>query len=275
MAISAVRPTGGGPAVMRSRPQTWRRRVLVLVLRVGLLGTLLGTWEWAGHTFGSRFTFPPFSKVAESFVALLGNPELWSASVITLEAFAYGFGLALLVGITTGMLTARFRVFDRLSAVYLRILMTAPLAPLVPLLIGMFGIGLASRVALVFLFSVAVIALNTRTGILQVDPDLLRMARSFGAGERLTFRRVHLPGAVPAIMAGVRLGAGRAVVGMVVSELIIVSVGLGRLINVYRGRFQAADMFAVVIVILMIGVGILLAVKWSERKMTVWKEERR
>lgn len=264
-------PAGGGPIVMRARPRTWPRRLLVFGLRVGLLVGLLGLWEWAGRTYGTPFTFPPASAVAEAFVDLLGDPALWEAIVITLEAFAFGFGLALVVGIATGLVAARFAVFDRLSAVWLRILMTAPLAPLVPLLIGVFGIELPSRVALVFLFSVAVIALNTRTGIRGVDPTLIQMARSFGVGELATFLRVRLPGAVPAIMAGVRLGAGRAVVGMVVAELIIVSVGLGRLINVFRGRFQAADMFAVVIVILIIGVAILLFVKWLERRMTAWK----
>jgi ABC-type nitrate/sulfonate/bicarbonate transport system permease component len=260
--------------VFRAKPRTWPRRLLVLGLRLGLLALILGLWEWAGRTFGTQFTFPPFSAVVEALIGLLGDPELWTSAAVTLESFVLGFGLALIVGIGTGLLTARFESVDRLSAVYLRILMTAPLAPLVPLLIGLFGIGLPSRIALVFLFSVAVISLNTRTGVRNVDHDLLQMARSFGVGERLTFQRVRFPGAVPAIMAGVRLGAGRAVVGMVVSELIIVSVGLGRLINVYRGRFQAADMFAVVIVILAIGVAILLIVKWLERRMTTWKEER-
>jgi len=272
--VASLRPIGGGPAVSRAKPTTWPRRVLVLGLRIGLLVLILSIWEWAGRTFGTPFTFPPFSAVAEAFVQLLGGTELWVSAAITLESFLFGFGLALVVGIGTGLLAARSQVFDRLSAVYLRILMTAPLAPLVPLLIGLFGIGLPSRIALVFLFSVAVIALNTRTGIQRVDADLLQMARSFGAGEVLMFRRVRFPGAVPAIMAGVRLGAGRAVVGMVVAELIIVSVGLGRLINVYRGRFKAAEMFAVVIVILIIGVAILLIVKWLERRLTAWKGER-
>lgn len=264
--------TGGGPAVYRSRPRTWPRRVLVWVLRVALLGSLLGIWEFVGRTQGSQFTFPAATAVAASLVELVRAGEIWGAALVTLEAFVIGFGLALVVGLTVGMMAARFTVVDRLSAVYLRMLMTAPLAPLVPLLIGLFGIGLASRVALVFLFSVAVLALNTRTGILNVDRSLIQMATSVGAGEWLTFRRVRFPGAVPAIMAGVRLGAGRAVIGMVVAELILVSVGLGRLIQLYRGRFQAADMFAVVIVILIIGVAILLTVKWLERRLSAWKE---
>lgn len=272
MTIRPATVTGGGPAVFRSRPRTWPRRALVWTLRVALLGTLLGTWEWAGRTHGSQFTFPPATDVAVSLVEILAAPETWGAAVVTLEAFVMGFGLALIVGLTLGIVAARFTVADRLSAVHVRILMTAPLAPLVPLLIGLFGIGLASRVALVFLFSVAVIALNTRTGILNVDRSLVQMATSVGAGEWLTFRRVRFPGAVPAIMAGVRLGAGRAVIGMVVAELILVQVGLGRLISIYRGRFQAADMFAVVIVILVIGVTILLIVKWLERRLSAWKD---
>ena len=249
----------------------WRRRTLVFGLRLSVLVIVLGAWEIAGRTMGSNLTFPPASAVAVAFVEVIITPELWGAVAETLQAFVLGFALALVSGLMVGLLTARYQVLDRLSALYLRILLTAPLAPLVPLLIGLFGIGLASRVALVFLFSIAVIALNTQTGVRHVDATLVEMATSFGASELTVFRRVRLPGAVPAIMAGVRLGAARAVVGMVVAELIIVSVGLGRLLNIYRGQFAAPEMFAVVIVILLIGVAVLVSVRLVERRLTSWK----
>jgi NitT/TauT family transport system permease protein len=247
------------------------RRVGVLGLRLTPLLLVIALWEWAGRTRGSSLTFPPASDVAVAFSRLVQDPELWKATAVTVQSFIFGFGLALIVAIPVGLAAARYRPMDRLSAVYLRILMTAPLAPLVPIMVGVFGIGMASRVALVFVFAVAVMALNTQAGVRHVDRGLVDMATSFGANEVTTFRKVRFPGAVPAIMAGVRLGAARGVVGMVVAELIIVSVGLGRLLNHYRGFFKAAEMFAVVIVILLIGVAVLLTVKWTERKLTAWK----
>lgn len=243
----------------------------MVILRLSVLVIVVGVWEWAGQTQGSSFTFPPASNVAIAFAAMAIDTEVWVAAGVTLQSFVLGFGLALLVGLSVGVLTARFSVLDRLSAIYLRILMTAPLAPLVPLMVGAFGIGLASRVALVFVFSVAVIALNAQSGVRYVDQHLVEMSKSFGANERMVFRRIRIPGAVPAIMAGVRLGAARGVVGMVVAELIIVSVGLGRLLNHHRGFFRAAEMFSVVIFILIIGVAVLLLVKWTERRLTAWK----
>lgn len=265
-AVPATTPA----AAARGNPYR-RHKVLVIGLRLLTAAVLLGVWEWAARTRGSSLSFPPASDVAVAFAEMIVTAEVWAAAAVTLQSFVLGFGLALVTGLGIGLATARWPVLERLSAIHLRILLTAPLAPLVPLMVGIFGIGLPSRVALVFVFSLAVIALNAQAGLRHIDEDLCQMAVSFGADETTVFRRVRLPAAVPAVMAGVRLGAARAVVGMVVAELIILSVGLGQLIDVYRGRFRAAEMYATVIIILLLGITVLRAVRLAERRLTAWK----
>jgi ABC-type nitrate/sulfonate/bicarbonate transport system permease component len=144
------------------------------------------------------------------------------------------------------------------------------MAAIIPLLVMSVGFGLASRVILVTVFAIVMVIVNARAGVRQVDPSLIQMARSFGASEATIWRRILIPGALPAIMTGVRLGLGRAVTGMVIVELLMVSVALGRLILQYRGMFQAASLYAVIIVILAEALILISVVGWLEQRFTPW-----
>jgi ABC-type nitrate/sulfonate/bicarbonate transport system permease component len=123
---------------------------------------------------------------------------------------------------------------------------------------------------LVTIFAIVMVIVNARAGVRQVDPSLIQMARSFGASEATIWRRILIPGALPAIMTGVRLGLGRAVTGMVIVELLMVSVALGRLILQYRGMFQAASLYAVIIVILAEALILISVIGWLEQRFTPW-----
>ncbi|MDH3463532.1 MAG: ABC transporter permease subunit, partial [Acidimicrobiia bacterium] len=101
--------------------------------------------------------------------------------------------------------------------------------------------------------------------------DLMEMARSFKATEWRLFRKVILPDSLPGIMAGVRIGTGRAVVGMVVVEILLVAVGVGQLILRYRARFQSANLYAVVLSLAVFGVVLLTIARLVERRTTKWK----
>lgn len=233
---------------------------------------LLGLWEWMGRTRGSRLTFPPISQVVDALGWLVQQAEFWRALLITLQSLVTGLGLALLVGIPLGLLMGWRRTVRGLFEVYLRLFLSMPLSPLVPLLIIIFGLGLAARASVVFTYAMPVVALNAATGVLSVSSRWVEMTRSFCATEAQLFRRVILPGAMPAVMAGIRLGTGRAVVGMVVSELIIISVGLGQLINRFNASFQAPRLFSVVVVLMVIGVMALSTVRRVEGRLLWWKQ---
>jgi NitT/TauT family transport system permease protein len=150
---------------------------------------------------------------------------------------------------------------------YLYILLALPTTALVPLIMVTAGIGLGSRVLVVFLFSLPIVVECAREGVRLADPGLQEMATAFGATRWQTWRRVVLPGATPGIMTGVRLGLARAVEGMVVVELVMVAVGVGRLIQEFQGRFDAADVYAVVVAVMIEAVVLTHVGRLLERRM--------
>ena len=151
--------------------------------------------------------------------------------------------------------------------------MTGDTTAFVPVLILWFGLGVESRIAVVFLFAVFVIIINTMTGVKQVDTVLIEMARSFGAREREVFFKIILPAALPAIMAGLRLGIGRAVKGMVTAEMLLTLTGIGAMIMQYGSSFATDSLFAVILTILLIALLTMRAVQWLDRRLTGWKAE--
>jgi ABC-type nitrate/sulfonate/bicarbonate transport system permease component len=167
----------------------------------------------------------------------------------------------------------RFRAVEHFLDLYVNVLMSAPTTAFVPVLIMWFGLGVESRIAVVFLFAVFVIIINTMTGVKQVDSVLVEMARSFGAKEKEIFFKIILPAAMPAIMAGVRLGMGRAVKGMVTAEMLLTLTGIGAMIMQYGSSFATDSLFAVILTILIIAMITMRAVQWLDRRLTGWKAE--
>jgi NitT/TauT family transport system permease protein len=241
----------------------WRLRVLSLIV-------VLGIWEWYGRSSDS-LGFAPVSEVAQSFGRFMTQGEFWSSLWITLQSLLWGYGLAVVVGVVLGIVAGWVRIVERLADPYVTVLLSTPLSPAVPVLIVIFGIGLSVRVATVFLFAIAIIIVNVTTAVRSVPENLIEMAKSFGAPRRTLFREVMFPSSLPGIVAGLRLGAGRAVVGMVVSELIIVAVGIGKLLSRYRGRFDAASVLALVVIMLIIGWGVVRIIRIWENRLSEWK----
>ena len=240
--------------------------VRVLTGAAGLLA-----WEWAGRRAAGTLTLPPVSAVLAALAQRLLDPGFWAAAFTTVQALIAGFALIVLIGIPAGLVLGRIPVTQRLADPYLAFFLAVPAAPLVPLFMIVFGAGLAARVATVFVFGVAILIVNTAAGVCLAPIPLIRMAESFGATPMQVFRRVVLPAALPGVMAGLRLASGRAVVGTVVSELIIISVGLGRMINLYSATFDAPNLFAVVIAVLAMGLAVARTMAWMERKVVRWR----
>ena len=115
-----------------------------------------------------------------------------------------------------------------------------------------------------------VIVINTATAIRTVDPSLVEMARSFGCRERQIFARILLPASLPLVFAGIRLGMGRAVKGMINGEMLIAFVGLGALAQRYGAQFDAAKVFAIAMVVLIIGLVMNWLVQLLDHRFTSW-----
>jgi NitT/TauT family transport system permease protein len=229
-------------------------------------------WEVTARLVDSML-IPPLSKIAAAWLRLLLDGRLLSNLYLSLGTLAGGFLLALIIGIFLGMLMGRFRQVEHFLDLYINALMSAPMTAFVPVLIIWFGLGVESRIAVVFLFAFFVIVINTMTGVKQVDQTIVEMARSFGAKEPEVFFKVILPAALPGIMAGVSLGMGRAVKGMVTAEMLLTLTGIGAMVMQYGSAFATDALFAVIFTILLVAMLAMKVVQTVDRRLTGWKEE--
>jgi NitT/TauT family transport system permease protein len=234
--------------------------------------TLALLWEVAGRLLDTSL-IPPLTKIASAWLRLLMNGKLLENLAMSLWTLAAGFLLAVTLGVIIGVLMGRFSQIEHFLDLYINALMSAPMTAFVPLLIMWFGLGIQSRIAVVFLFAFFVIVINTMTGVKQVDRIFVEMARSFGAKELEVFFKVVLPAAMPAIMAGVSIGMGRAVKGMVTAEMLLTLTGVGGMIMQYGSAFATDALFAVILTILMVAMIAMQLVKIVDRRLTGWKAE--
>ena len=244
----------------------WTYRLLVLVV-VG------SAWELYA-TRAKLLLVPTFTGTLRGVGQLILDPKVWKAFLISNQALIVGFGIAVVFGILLGLGAARYRRVEGFVDPYLSILLVTPMAALIPILIMSLGVqSLASRVFLVVVFAIPVVIVNSRAGVRQVDPGLIEMATSFGAGEREIWRKILLPGALPAIMTGVRLGLGRAVTGMVIIELLMVAAGIGGLILNYQGKFQANLLYGVIVLVVLEALILVSLVRVIEGRVAPWTNQ--
>jgi NitT/TauT family transport system permease protein len=164
----------------------------------------------------------------------------------------------------------RWHAADRFLDPYLSILMVTPMSAMIPIIIMATGLGMTSRVLIVFLFAFIVVTVNARAGLRMVDPGWVEMARSFGASEAHLWRKIFLRGALPGILTGLRLGLARAISGMLIVELVLLALGVGQLIIDFQGRFQWAELYAIVVVVIAEATILLATVRWLERRGAPW-----
>src|SRR5688572_26680394 len=234
------------------------------------LVTLAAIWEVAGRT-GNAHLLPPLSKVMTVWAELLISGQLFQAIAVSFQALALGFSISVVFGIPLGLLMGRYRRLESFLDIYMTALLTVPMISFIPFLVIAFGLGLHSRVWIVFLFAFVIIAINTTAGVRNVEPSYMEMARSFGAREGELFVKVVLPAALPMIMAGIRLGMGRAVLGMVTSEMILAVVGFGAMLMTFGASFNSPALFATLLTIILLAVGLLALIQHLDRRLTPWR----
>lgn len=262
----ATPPAPGRLSPRLRASSTIERRALPWTL--GLVGLAVAALAWQGlAVWLHSLMLPTFTSTARALARLAGTRELWTALWISNQAAALGFLGAAVAGIAIGLAMGRWVRVEQAVNPYLSILLAVPKASLIPLLVMAAGLGLASRVLVVFSFAVVSVAVNTRAGLALVDPDWVEMARAFGATERQVWRQVWLPGARPGIMAGLRLGVVRSVSGMVAAELLLLALGVGRLMLDFQNRFEADRLYATILVVVGEAVALIQAVTWLERRV--------
>jgi NitT/TauT family transport system permease protein len=233
------------------------------------LALFLAVWEAGANALGA-IDIPGVDETLRALVDVVATRETWAALLASNKALAIGYAAAVAVGLPLGLLIGRVRTADALVQGWLSILLITPMAMIIPIIIMALGFGVGGRSLIIFIFVLPMILVNCRTGVRTTPTDLIEMGRSFGASERQLWRYVIMPGAAPSVFAGLRIGIGRAVTGMVIAEWLLAAVGVGALLLQFRGSFESAALFAVIIIVLAESLVLVQVVRIIERRLASW-----
>jgi NitT/TauT family transport system permease protein len=270
MAVAAEVKVGGGDvAAAPARAGYLSERAVIGASTVVLA---LVAWE---AVYRLRLVDPLFvsapSRILAAAAELFAEGGIWNDLRVSGIEFLVGFFLAVVVGIPLGMVMGWYRPLAYALDPFVSALYATPRVALLPLVVIWLGIGIWSKIAIVFLGAVFPVLLSTYSGVRTTDARLLRAARSFGADDLQIFRTLILPGSVPFIVTGLRLGVGRALIGVVVGELYAAQAGIGFLISVAGNSFQTDKVFVGVFIIALVGIASMEFLTRLERRFEQWR----
>src|SRR5687768_13776323 len=236
---------------------------------------VLGAWEWfwsAGRISPLFFTGP--SQVVDRFVAEWNEGRLKQDMAYSGLNFVIGVGAAIATGVVLGVIIGWYRRLAMLFEPFLTALYSTPRVALIPLVLIWFGIGMWSKVFIVFINAFFPVLINTIGGVRAIDRDLLRAARSFCASDWQIFTTVVIPGSVPFILTGVRQAVSLGLIGVVVGEMFGGSEGIGYMVNYGGQTFQTDTVFLGVVIIAFAGIVLTWMAERLEKHFSRWRPER-
>jgi ABC-type nitrate/sulfonate/bicarbonate transport system permease component len=248
-----------------------RRRERLLLGMLGVI-TVIAVWELAvrvGWLRAGMMSSP--SIIWERIIAELGGERLLPSMLVTFRAYLIGLLIATVVGIPLGFLGGWSKRASYVLEPWLAALNATPTVAIVPLIIIWLGIGQVSKVFIVFLFAVFPYAFNTMVGVRQTEAEYMGMAQSFGASQSKVIKSIVLPGLVPYLMTAARLAVGRALIGVVVAELVASNTGLGFLISIAAGTFDTPLLMMSVLFVGAFGLLMTELMKSIERRFDRWR----
>ncbi len=220
--------------------------------------------------FNSLFITKPL-LMFEALGRLIASGQLFFDLRASAAPFFWGLGAAVIVGVPLGILMGwRVRVGLVLDPL-LTALYASPLVALAPLVVIFLGVGPTGKAFIVFLLTVFDFVFNAYAGVRTVDGLLLNVVRSFGGTEKDLYLKVIFPSVMPYIVAGARVGVGRALIGVLIGEFFAASEGIGYGIVKFGNFFALDSMFAYILVVTLIAVVLTRGVRWAERAAFPWR----
>jgi ABC-type nitrate/sulfonate/bicarbonate transport system permease component len=243
---------------------------MIKTYRLLLLFALLALWWLISLSVGANLVPSPLATL-DAARRLFAEGRLVQAIWDSLSIYVSGYLLAVAVAIPLGVLMGTLIPLGKTLEIYVYALSATPRVAFIPLIIVFLGLGFQAKIFIVFLGAVMPILLNTYAGVQAADKELLEMARSVRASRRDVFLRIVLPGAVPFVVVGLRIGATIGLINTVVAELYTAVRGLGGLLAVYGNTFRMAEYFVVVLTLATIGVLVTEGLRYMEQRLTRWR----
>ncbi len=249
----------------------WAIRIITFVVIVGF-------WQIIGSRTNPVILSSPLTVVnalmqlvqGVNVVGVMTGHAFWASTTLTLELMVIGFASSLAIGIPLGLLIGANATLERGLDPYVNALYVTPRAALVPLIIIWFGISDIGVIVIVILSSVFPVIINTAAGVRNIDKRYLDASRAFGVGGLSRFRRVILPGALPYIMAGLRIGLGQAFIGVMIGQMLLAVTGLGYLLTAFGDYFRTPYVMAIIVELAVIGILLTESFKFAERRIAYW-----
>jgi ABC-type nitrate/sulfonate/bicarbonate transport system permease component len=248
-----------------SREWLWRRAPLIVSLIAGI-----ALWEVVGRHSNAAFMVS-FSETLVRLWEMITSGGLITQFLDSALLFVTGVSLAIIVGMPFGMVLARMRGVRVALDPYIMTLYATPMVALIPFILSMMGFGFGPKVLVVFLFAIFPVLYNTVEGARSIKPELIEVARSYRSSEWALWREVMIPYTLPFTMTGVRQAIGRGLVGMIAAEFFLSSTGLGQIIMTASQNFDTAGVFASILLIGLIGVGLMRIGFVIERRFARWR----
>src|SRR3989304_3183786 len=211
------------------------------------------------------------SLVFKAGYQMFASGEIWNDLYISGIEFAWGYMLSVVFAVPFGILVGWYKRASYVFDPFINAMNATPRVALLPLVIIWLGIGILSKVGIIFLGAVFPILINARDGVKTTPYNLLIAARSFGASEWMIFKSVVLPSTVPFIITGLRLGVGRALIGVMVGELYAATAGIGFMITVAGATFQTDKVFVGILIFATTGMFCMEVLNRLEVKFDTWR----
>jgi ABC-type nitrate/sulfonate/bicarbonate transport system permease component len=240
------------------------------LLRLASIAIILGAWEIFGRRISPIFMSYP-SAIAVAALRMFRSGELLDALLQSLRILLLGFSVAAILGVTIGLLMGRYRALETATDWLVNALYSTPLVAVVPLVILWFGLGFKAKFFIVIILAIFPILINTASGVRNVPKPLIDVGTAFAASEREIFTKIILPAALPYMITGLRLGIGRAIIGIVVAEFFTAITGLGALIVKYGNQYDTASMFVPILLLMLLGVVLTDALRRVEEWIAPWR----
>lgn len=253
-----------------------RRRQMVLFWRWAILLAFLGGWELASRTelidpffFSSPVAI--WQRLVEWTFEGTSEGPLWFHLWVTMEESLIGFATGSVAGIVVGIALGRNRMLADIFSIYIKVINSIPRVVLAPIFIMIFGLGLASKVALSFVMVFFVVFANAFQGVREADRNLIANAQILGATDWQLTRSVVVPSAMSWIFASLHVSFGFAIVGAIVGEFVGARYGIGLLINIAKGSFDSAGMYAAIVIIMVVALFAEFLMTRLEASLAKWR----
>lgn len=257
----------------RVRTPLGENRLAITATQIFIALAALGIWQYAVEAgWIDRFFLAPPTEVFQFLVQYVKSGEIWRHGSVTVQETIMGFLSGSILGILCGLAIGWSRFLDRVFTPFLTVFNSLPRVALAPMFILWFGIEMTSKVLLSFSLVFFIVVINTEAGVRSVESDLNMMARVTGASEFQRFIKVVLPGAVPSIFAGLKIGVVYALLGVVVGEMVASKAGLGQQVVEYSNTYKPAGVFGTLTVLAVIALALNFIMLSVERWLMRWKE---